>query len=267
MGKDSVTHRKIIELTREVVHGFYSRSVEHLVHYLSDDFVWIGAFDFQFCTSKEQFLEIIQSELDAIPFEMDDEHYELITRDRDTFVLYCKFKLSNILEDGSLLQMHTRLSVIWKRIDNELKLVHVHGSNAHDIPITTVAPVINEDLNTDDFINYITTRASQMNKNKKMFRLLSGEHCILPESDILYLQADGQNTKVFTEKDCLTITGILRIHEEALSDVFFRMHKSYLINTAYLTAMKRYTATIKNQFNLPISRDKYIELKLLCNKK
>lgn len=267
MGKDIITHGKIIDLTREVVRGFYSRQIDHLIHYMSEDFVWIGAFDFQFATSKQEFLEIVQSELDAIPFNIEDEHYDIITRDRDTFVLYCKFSLSNLLEDGSMLQMRTRLSVVWKRIDGELKLLHVHGSNAQDIPITAVMPSEKSQSSNGDFINYITSYAKAVPSAKKMFHLTSGGHSILAESDILYLQADGQNTRVHTVDGVKVVTGILRSHQSAMSDTFFRVHKTYFINTSYITVLKRYQVTLNNEITLPVSREKYMSLKQLYSNK
>lgn len=264
MRRKTLTHTQIIDLTREILHGFYGRNIDAHTHYLSDNFVWIGAFDFQFATSKQEFLDIVKSELNSIPFQMEDESYELIARDRDTFILCCKFTLTSTLQDGSLLQMHTRLSVIWKYIDGALKLIHIHGSNAQDIPLTVAAKMKTPQKDSDDFIYYITNSNTPTPPQKKMFRLASGKHCILSEHDILYLQAEGQNTKIYTKEDCILVSGILQTHQKELSDIFFRVHKSYLANTAYLTAFRRYRATLCDKIELPIGKERYLDLKARC---
>lgn len=259
MRRSNITKTQLITLTQDVLRAFYGRSIASHIHYLSDDFIWIGAFDFQFATSKQEFLEIIQSEISAIPFEMQDEHYDFITRDRDTFILYCKFTLTSACQNGTRLQMHTRLTVVWKHIDGALKLVHVHGSNAQDIPLSV--PVQTDDSgDASDFIDYITTNANTPT-HKRMFRQASGKHCILLEEDIVYLQADGQNTRIYTQTDCLLVSGILQTHQAHLSDTFYRIHKSYLINSVHLTDFQRYKATLSHTITLPIGKERYLPFK------
>ncbi|MFI3207254.1 MAG: LytTR family transcriptional regulator [Clostridia bacterium] len=266
MRRETITKGKIIELTREILRGFYSRSIDDLTEYLSDNFVWIGAFDFQYSINKKQFLAITESELNSTPFKIDFENYDLISRDRDTLILCCRINLSNPLCNGDILQTHTRLTVIWKYIDNNLKLIHIHGSNAQDIPLT-VQNKIDETNSSDDFINYITNAVPNQSSPTKMFRLSTGEHRIFSEEEILYLQSDGQNTKIHTKDECLTISGILRVHQPKLSDAFLRIHKSYLINTAYISSFKRYVVKLHNDIELPIGKEKFLALKQLYNKK
>ncbi len=264
MRRHSFTTTQLINYTDEILHGFYNRDIEPYLHYLSDDFVWIGAFDFQFSTTKQDFLSIVQSELNAIPFQMKDEQYELIARDRDTFILCCRFTLSSILPDASSLQMHTRLTIIWKYIDGALKIIHIHGSNAQDISLTIAAPQPALKKNDEDFIAYIKHSTTQTSSLKKLFRQPSGAHCILPEKDILYLQADGQNTKIYTINDCILVSGILQVHQKALSDNFFRIHKSYLVHISAITTFYRYRVTLCNKIELPIGKERYLDLKARC---
>lgn len=265
MRRETITKRKIIELTQEVLRGFYGRSIDDHIHYISDDFIWIGAYDFQFTTNKQQFLDAIKSELNSNPFNMTDEYYNIIARDRDTIMLYCKFNLTSSLADGKNLQMHTRLTVIWKYIDNELKLVHIHGSNAQDIPLTIASQIGVSNDSPCDFINYITTSTSKTENASRMFRLVSGGHRILSEADILYLQSNGQNTIIHTKDETIAVKGILRTHQNMVSNMFFRAHKAYLINLSYVTSFYRYKVTLSNKTELAIGKEKYLPLKRLFN--
>lgn len=263
MRRETITSGKIIELTSEVLHGFYGRSIEHLIHYLSDDFIWIGAFDFQYTIGKQQFLDTIKSELNSTLFVMYNEQYDFITRERDTFILCCKFNLTSTLPTSELLQLNTRLSIVWKYIDNELKIVHIHGSNAQG-----AESISNTSQNEpDNFMEYLTKAISKSSVDKKMFRLTTGEHCVLDENEILYLQADGQNTKLHTKEKIFALSGVMRSHQENLSNNFFRIHKSYVINTVFLTSFQRYQVTLNNQISLPVGKEKYLSLKAFCSEK
>ncbi len=260
--REIVTQAQIIHLTREIIRGFYGRSIVDYISYLHDDFIWIGAFDFQFATSKQEFLEVIQSELDATPFIMSGEHYEMIARDRDTFVLYCKFNLGAALPDQSRLQMHTRLTVVWRYVDGSPKLVHIHGSNAQDIPLN-VAEQVKKTAHQDpaDFLGYIKATTAQEAAAKVLFRTAAGLHQVFSEYDILYLKAEGQRTRVCTKEGSVVISGILRTHLPRLSGSFYRTHKTYLVNLAWITSLCRYRVTLFNGQELPVSKERYLALK------
>ncbi len=264
MKRKSITETQIVEMTRETLHGFYGRSVNHLVHLLSDNFVWIGAFDFQFTHGKQHFIDTVQAELNSVVFNINEEHYELIVRHRDMFIVCCKLNLSSDLDSGAYLQMHTRLSVVWKYIDEELKLVHIHGSNAQDIPLTVQPNTSSATNNPDNFIEHIISSSEKKPLKKIMFRKTTGEYCVISENDILYLQAVGQNTQIHTKDTSVLVSGVLLTHQQTLSDNFFRSHKSYLINTAYITAFRRYQVDLGDQISLPLGREKYLSLKQLC---
>lgn len=260
--REIITQAQIVHLTREVIRSFYGRSIEDHIQYLHDDFVWIGAFDFQFATSKQEFLEVIRSELDSTPFVMSEEHYELIARDRDTFVLYCKFKLGATLADQSKLQMHTRLSVVWRYTDGSPKLIHIHGSNAQDIPLN-VTEQVKKTAQQDpaDFLGYIQASTAQEAAAKVLFRTAAGLHQVFSEYDILYLKAEGQRTRVCTKDGSVVISGILRTHLPSLSGTFYRIHKTYLVNLAWITSLSRYRVTLFNGEALPVSKERYLALK------
>ncbi len=264
MRRKSISQTQIIEMTRETLHGFYGRTVDHLVHLLSDDFVWIGAFDFQFTHGKQHFIDTVQAELNSIVFNISSEHYELVVRNRDIYIVCCKLKLTSAVDSGTNLQMHTRLSVVWKYIGDELKLVHIHGSNAQDIPLTVEHKVSTPKSTEDDFIKYIISSSKKTTTKKIMFRKTTGEYCVISEGDILYLQADGQTTIVHTKGSPVKVSGVLLSHQQALSDIFFRCHKSYLINTVYITAFRRYQVALCDKIDLPIGKERYLTLKQLC---
>lgn len=261
MRRTIVTQDKIIELTRDVIRGFYGRNIEAYTDYLADDFVWIGAFGFQLATSKQDFLDIIRAEMNTTPMIMQKEHFEIISRDRDTFVLYSTFQLDAVISPEEHIQTHTRLSVIWRYIEGDLKLVHIHGSNAQDVPLVATIPKVEYEEDCNDFWGYVKETMAQETSPRLMVRTTTGEHRILIESDIMYLQAEGQSTRIYTKDEVLSVSGILRKHQAKLSDMFYRIHKTYLVNLAYLTALCRYQTTLRNQMKLPVGKEHYLPLK------
>jgi len=91
---------------------------------------------------------------------------------------------------------------------------------------------------------------------------------IIDQKDVVYLQADGNCTQLFfRDKTKYTDTRTLKIYENMLDkSLFFRTHKSYMINLNYL---KEYVtsdgtfALLKGGKEIPVSRKKTREFTLL----
>lgn len=85
-----------------------------------------------------------------------------------------------------------------------------------------------------------------------------GEERIL-ESDIIYCQADGVYTNIFTTNSEIIQRIKLKDIEEKLSDDFIRVHRSYVVNKSKITAKKSSSVFI-GQKEIPISRSYKINL-------
>ncbi|MFI3140994.1 MAG: LytTR family DNA-binding domain-containing protein [Clostridia bacterium] len=260
---ENKSKKEILDLSKEVILSFYNRNIEEKKHYLADDFLWIGAFDFQFATNKDQFLDIISSELNSQPFKMIDEEFSLLSKTRSSYIVYAKFKLISISDDKIVIRTHTRLTILWKYIHGELKLIHVHGSNAQDIPLT-----LNDeghDLAADkSFVDYLTSLSSMDNANKVAFKSIDGKYRYYAKDEIIYLEAKLQKTILHTRKETIEIQGLLRENAAKLPDNFFRIHKTYCVNSYLVTSLQRYIVTLNQDIALPIGKEKYIPFREFC---
>lgn len=80
-------------------------------------------------------------------------------------------------------------------------------------------------------------------------------------ADILYLEALGDYVKVFTKNQTYTVLSTMKSFEEQLSnEIFFRVHKSYIINLKKVSKITGSDVIIE-QKSIPISRHKKQELK------
>lgn len=256
-----LTDRKLIHLTQELLSHFYSRQIQDDLHYLSDDFMWIGAFDYQYTLNKEQFLTTIKSELDAVPFIMRNEEFQLLYKDKSVIVIYGKFKLHATTKNHEHIRTHTRLTIVWKYIDHELKLIHIHGSNAQDIPLAFtqskqhISP-------KKDFFKYLTSLELMQASTKIAFRDINGIYKYFLPDEILFIEANLQHSILVTnDNEIVDISGILSSQVKKLPSYFYRIHKSYLVNVNYIKSVERYALRLDDDTTLPISKNKYLNLK------
>jgi two-component system, LytTR family, response regulator len=80
-------------------------------------------------------------------------------------------------------------------------------------------------------------------------------------SDIQYIEALGDYVKVFTKTQTYTVLSTMKsMEDQLLNDVFFRVHKSFIINLKKVSKIKGSEVVI-DQKMIPISRHKKQELK------
>ncbi len=82
----------------------------------------------------------------------------------------------------------------------------------------------------------------------------------VPYSEIVYLQADGLYTKVFTKAKSYLVRDILKSFEEKLpSEQFLRVHKSFLVNIDFVESFNAKKINL-GEADIPIRRGLYREL-------
>lgn len=82
----------------------------------------------------------------------------------------------------------------------------------------------------------------------------------VPFSEIVYLKADGLYTKVYTKAKSYLVRDILKSFEEKLpSDQFIRVHKSFLVNIAFIMSFNAKKINL-GETSIPIRRGLYKEL-------
>ncbi len=125
-------------------------------------------------------------------------------------------------------------------------------------------------LDRDDLENALVRLQNTLPVKLKDFILINNKealHKVLLD-DILYIGAEGSYTEVFIEnktRPLLTSYNLSLIEQEifSISDQFYRIHKSYLVNKSKIASIKKQLTSKKivliNDLEIPISRTKYNE--------
>lgn len=261
MPKQTITTSEIIQMTIENVRSFYSRDKNTTTSLMTKDFMWIGSNDFQWCEGLEEFYKVTKNEYEEPPVLLSDEEYHLLFHERNVWVVYGRYHATAFLEDGSIIHAHVRGTYVWRKIDGVMKLAHVHGSHAQDIPLNQMAPSKTLTANSNFFDHMKQMDTLNADASKIAFHDRDGMHRFLLPDEILYLKASGQFTIVYTKTTNFTVYGLLSEIHDTLPSHFRRIQKSYLVNTHYIEMIYRYTAVLKDGQELPIGRNWYMELK------
>lgn len=114
--------------------------------------------------------------------------------------------------------------------------------------------------------NYQALKENLQRKNTNKLAVPSGQSIhLLDNENIIYFKADNSYTEIkLSTNDKLVVSRTLKNFEEGLQDekIFFRCHKSYLVNLAYV---KEYVKSdggylkLSNGETVPLSNDKIDE--------
>lgn len=262
MGKPFITEAEIVQMTLENVRSFYDRNTEFTTTPMTDDFVWIGSNDFQWSEGLEEFRRVTKKEYEEPPVMLTDEEFHLLFHERNVWIVYGRYKINATLEDGTFIHAHVRGTYVWRRIGGEIKLAHVHGSHAQDIPlnqIITPPDPLTMDTNYFEYMKNLDTRKAD--SEKLAFRDIEKNYHYLFPHEVFYLKAALQRTVVYTHDGCFQIPGTLAENEKKLPETFMRIHKSYIVNTTLIHHICRYQVILKDGRELPVSRNQYMRLK------
>jgi len=104
-------------------------------------------------------------------------------------------------------------------------------------------------------------RKGKGTKQKGSLKIMDKGYLVpVPYTEIVYLKADGLYTKVFTKAKSYLIRDILKSFEDKLpEDQFLRVHKSYLVNIAYIASFNAKKVNL-GETSIPIRRGLYKEL-------
>ena len=90
---------------------------------------------------------------------------------------------------------------------------------------------------------------------------------IVPVDDVLYIEAYDDYVKIFTKDSYYLKKKTMNYYEDVLdAKVFFRTHRSFIVNLNFLTRIESiekntYAAFLKSGKQIPISRNQYPKLK------
>lgn len=115
----------------------------------------------------------------------------------------------------------------------------------------------------DDLKVSLINCLSDINLIKRSIVIREGDTSIkLSLKDIMYIEVQRNDIIIHKLDKVYTTKGTMNNFENEINnDVFVRCHKSYLLNLEYIKSIKRYSAILSNEEEVPLSRNKYKEIK------
>lgn len=153
-----------------------------------------------------------------------------------------------------------------RQIPLSLKIIRHDGQDSYFL--IKLIPLVGRDMQEDKLSALFYDITPFVSTERKLIRVpvtSGGEIQLLKPEEIVFLKADNIYSRVSTETDEFHCDLSLGAIEKRLSkDMFFRIHRSYLVNIAKVRKVQRdrseCSVVVKQgEIRLPISRDKLQE--------
>ena len=96
--------------------------------------------------------------------------------------------------------------------------------------------------------------------NGQLFVKTRNRNATFNQSDILYIESRAKKVEIHTKSDIVETYAAIGELEKQLVGSFYRCHRGYLVNMAFITEYGYDSITLHNGETIILSKDKYSEL-------
>lgn len=252
-----------------VIASYYAHYFEPFFSRVTDDCSFIGAGNMSYF-SRDEMLQALEGEETAPRIFMRNVEFRVLeTPDpsaTEAIVFGTYDLITNPLE-RMIHAAHQRISVCCRLTDEGWKAHHIHSSNEWNELVDEDTFPIKISKDTYQFVLNVlragksTGTIPQKVSHKVMREAYGKDRVVIPDA-IVYIEAKGKHCLVHeVGGSSYTLRMLLGDAEEQLGDRFVRVHRSYLVNTAYVQSMQRGVIELSDGTELPVSGRRYADVR------
>lgn len=256
---------EMINRTIYIIAEYYKNNLQPFFECLSDDVLWIGPAERQWIQGKDRLLQTFAAEKHALTFTMGDTKAMCVSPHGRVKEVILHYDIYTHYPSGNTDMHDQRLHFTWReklmRTDagreyrQEVVLVHVSNAWKYDRQ-DTIYPIHYEKVSAH-FLSrperYVMVRGVDIHVHR------------IAAERILYIETVKRTARllVHTESGTVAAHGKLSDFERNYSDVFLRIHASYLLNPAHVREIRRFSVILSDGTELPVPEKKYTQIKRL----
>lgn len=251
MIKKKISLNKIVELTKELFHAHYAGNPEIWFSYLTSDSIFLGtgnpilmgknSIENHFKEFFEKYSNIIQE--DYFPTPLGEQTAQVCGQ----IILLGSKGSSKIIN---------HFTVNYRLINNEIKILHIHNSYEYMLPKE------NKLLTMDgNAMQIIRSLIIEHPPGERMPIRSGSQTAFIDLHTVLYVQSLGRKTEFICIDRVISCNSPIGEIAKQLPKIFYPLHRGYLVNTLYITAIRRFEVTLISGITLPIPALTYQQAK------
>lgn len=263
MKKEDIDH--CIELTKELMVRHYQKDDDFAIRYLHRNCIWIGSCAEEFYQGKDEIAAVLKREAKELPdIQLTGFDYVCVSHDTHSCVITGRHTGQTTNSSGEIYRDVQRVTFVWKKNKDEFLIMHIHVSNPmNNLQDGEIFPHKIGKF-TKGYFEMLVNRDIKKNGTITIKDRKNRYH-VIQINEIMYCEAFDMNCIIhLPENDVfgrLTLLDFEQLLNEKNKDMFKRVHKSYLVNRYHALSLSRYELTLQNKVNVPVSQERYNEVR------
>ena len=257
------TLQEMVRLTQECLARYWQLDAEFVIGHFDKDVLWVGAVQDQYKEGFEQSAEDLRrSLLELKPCHLLHQEFSVVQNVGNACTVAGRYLTTTDDEVGYFLQVMQRCTFVWELADGVPKIKHIHVSN----PMGELRLADGElfpDALGQMSKQYWNDRWRSV-QGKKRIAVKDRDDVVhfLSPSEVLYVMADGRNSVIRTmSAETIRARPGRRELLAELGEGFIAVHRSYALNSAYVSSIRKYEVIMTDGSKIPIPERRYKEVR------
>lgn len=257
------TLQEAVMLTQECLARYWQLDPEYVLNYCDDNVVWVGSVQSQFMEGKDAVAQDFRNSMrELTPCHLMSQEFIIAQNTGNSCTIVGRYLTTTDDDVEYFLQVQQRCTFVWEQTGDGLKIKHIHVSNPMgELKVIEGKLFVNEmgKMAREYLMNHI--RALQ-DREKIIVTDKNNTIHFLMLSKVVYVDANGRGCIIHTIQGekvnaRLSITDFLA----AAGECFISVHRSYVVNKAYISCIKKYEIIMLDGSRIPIPMKKYKEVR------
>lgn len=250
-----------VELTQKVLARFWQLDCEYVLGMCADDVMWIAPEQNRYMRGIEAVTnDLLSNRKELVPCHQSAAEYSVVQNCGHAVSIVGRYLVTT--DDGApfFMQVQQRCQFNWELIDGEFKIKSMYVSH----PRGELAVADDE-----SFVNalgemasrYMEARISLKGDHRRVvFTDGEGTTRFIPLADIVAVSAEGKRCIIHTLRGDHEAKMSISQMQKKLGEDFIAVHRSYLANINYVSAVKPYQVCLADGRQFPIPERRYAEV-------
>lgn len=251
MAKEKINLEEIAALTKELFHAQYAGEPGQWFSYLCADSIYLGTGEpllFGGDAIRARFKDFHGKTADIVQ----EEYYPIALSDSAAQV--CGQII--VQKPGSTYRVITHFTIGYRITGGEIRMVHQH--NSYEYMRQGESAALKLDADSIQFVRDLLLEEPA----KKRMTVRSGTQTVFIDPySVLYVQSQRKKTSLVCIDRVVSCNSPIGELAGKLPKIFYPLHRGYLVNTLYVTAVRRFEAELISGITLPIPAMTYKQVR------
>lgn len=250
----------ICENTLEIIREYYRLNIEPLFSVLSERCVWLGPGNL-LVSGAAAIRSLFKNGFIMPAYHLEAPDFRLIeTGSEDQLIVLGQYSLYSD-EDAQLISaVRQRVTICYHREKGEWRLYHMHISNEWNELVGDEIFPVRVSSQTYHYVRKLLSKSARR-KTPVLVIKTDAANQFVDTGTLLYIQAMDNECILYTLNECKQVPLSIKELEMQLPPSFYRIHRSFCVNSDYVAKIERYCVTLATGEVLPVPKKRYTQIR------